>query len=355
MIKYRFEDESVGQSAREQVDAVFDGRSERALAIRGTIQYSPPTERRSLQHGSLLFEVVLNSPRKAEIGRQELDKRSAEVAEIPESGKATLAEHKEPCAYAAISDQKIFGLECDGIDFDVIVNIKPWSRGHIMMTKAEHVGQVLHASELRTALLFLQSLGSDYEGVFSGVLAGASVFHYHFHYHRGSAAVWQNLDAGRVISQPVWAKHGARLLRVAGWPAEAFLFVGADPSELAEVVGVMLDAFVEGENDIPFNLGCRYEFGLFRVLVFPRATDHNHSLALERPQTLNDFPGSWGRFAFEEMGGSVFLLVPDAFKATEPRNVNDAIGQMSASLDSVNLLTDIFAARVGAKLGASVK
>ena len=335
------------QELRHLFESIFEGNDERSRSIKQAMTYQYIPRRHPLHFQELYFEAILNSGRHAYVSETlhqlaEIGPVHSQVADIPSfdqselrsqaRGKRTLCPHMPPpgetdCPLDAIerSPCLIKRVSLNDKEYGLMVNARPWGQNHCMLVTFEQAPQSMRQQELLAGFLLLQSLGTDYEGIFSGVLAGASVYHFHLQIHKGAAAIWRNLEVDSVQLKQFYFSNETAAYTLEGWPAGAFVFESADSKGLSSVVYRMLKALVAGDNDIPYNLGFRYQGDLIQLILFPR------SIAREKPSCLNNHRDSWGRFAFMEMGGSVFLLTPEGYEATleSAQGVYQAIAEMS--------------------------
>jgi len=210
-----------------------------------------------------------------------------------------------------------------GKDYILVANPRPWGYSNFMLVTANPQPQSMTAVELRAGFELINHLGPDFEAIFTGVKAGASVYHFHLQIHKGSAAIWENLEAQQIRKTTFFAKRGITASFVEGWPARSFLFEGSHPEQLAAVVSSFIATLTEGDNDFSYNIGFHRK-DVFRLIVFPRSGE-------EQPVCMAGHPDSWGRFGFSELGGSVFLLTQEAYSTIGESGgmLYDAISEMS--------------------------
>ena len=337
-----------GASAvRELVEGVFRFDTEHALSVKIAMAYQFAPERRFFTHRGLTFEAILNRSRYdyvkdslgklAQAGRSE-EQETLTWASVQGNGpgraqrKRSLLPHMPPPGTASCplddlerNPRHIAWLSCNAKDYGLVVNGRPWGYQHTMLVTRDREPQALGTEELLASLLLLCHLGADFEGIFTGVLAGASVYHFHLQVHRGASVLWRNIEEGNVQLRPFFAREGVRGYTAVGWPAELFLFEAPDCYALARPVSGMIELLARGDNDYPYNIGFRRQDNLLRLVLFPR------SGVAEKPEGVNPYPDSWGRFSFLEMGGGIYLLTPEGYEATvkSPEGLYNAIAQMS--------------------------
>ncbi len=196
-------------------------------------------------------------------------------------------------------------------------------------------------TELLAGFELLNQLGPDYEGIFTGVGAGASVYHFHLQVHRGSAMIWRHLQSGSLKPQVVFSSNGVTVKSCDRWPARMFLFEGVSSEGLATIIQCMIEVLAREENDFSYNIGFRCERGGVQLILIPRS-------GIEQPACIPGHPNSWGRFGFLEMAGSVFLLSPTLFETIEEsaESIYEAIAEMSIRASEESLLLEAFRASV---------
>lgn len=341
---------------RGYLEHIFRFETAYTKVVKEAMSYQFAPEHASISHRGLLFEAVMNpgrynyvkeSLRKlAESKRKHAlnpsDQRPVEaVGPGPARAKGSLLPHmpppgKDACPFdnLGISPLAVARLASLGKNYFLVANSSPWGYHHTMLVTMDPEPQTMTEVELRASLRLIERLGPDYEGIFTGVGAGASIYHFHLQVHRGAAVLWRNLDQGRVQLRQFYASGGVLASTGEGWPAAFFVFEASDAKHLPTVVTRMLSTLVQGENDYPCNISFRVHDGKTRLVLFPRL------LGSEKPTNVNSFPESWGRFAFREMGGDILLLTPEGYEASRyaPEGLYDAIRQMSISRDEMNNL-----------------
>jgi hypothetical protein len=193
--------------------------------------------------------------------------------------------------------------------------------------------------DIMAGIQALKALGSRYEATFSSVGAGASVFHFHLQFHKGAAAIWSNLKK-HLIVRPLAGSPRASINVIEGWPIPLFLVKGRNEMDVSRILARTLTIIGLGNNRMPFNVGFRLAEGMTEAIVVPRRR------ACEKPERLNPHADSWGRFSFNEAGGSIVLMTPEGFEATvkSPARVPAAIAQIGIPTHTVEVLTRSFAA-----------
>ena len=354
-MNYESSDLQEAPDLRDFVEEIFSFNSERARSVRNAMTYQFTPKRKALNCQGLTFEVILNHGRynyvKETLGKlaqvEQADQQMQDNAVVGESVmpgqmryKRSLRPHMPPPGMAACpfddlehSPLLIKRLSCNGKQYGLVVNNRPWGYHHCMLVTFDLEPHLMKEQELLASFQLLRNLGSDYEGIFTGILAGASVYHFHLQVHKGSSAIWGNLERGNVQLKSFYFSKKVIAHWVQGWPAHFFVFEGSDCNGLACVVNQMIEALVAGDNDYPYNIGFRCQNNLIQLILFPK------SGTSEKPTGLNDHPDSWGRFSFLEMGGSIYLLTPEGYEANQ--RIYDAIAQLSIQrLEMAALITD---------------
>lgn len=338
----------------QAIEAAFREDCAFARRARQSISYEfRPSVTQTEWHG-LTFATVLNGSRQEYVLRA-LQKKNMPLPEpyyhdhtsmVPGGRqKRTLVGHVPPpgdlvCPFDSLSDNPfLFAvMKLDRKRYGLVMNARPWSYNHCMLVAFDPDPQEISDEGLRAAMYATIALGPGYEIAFSGVSAGASVYHFHLHIHRKPASIWQNLDDQRLSREQVcdYGKGSAHTL--AGWPAPCVLFVGSEIEELVFLVKTLAEVLTKGDRDIPFNLGFRVLNGSIETILIPRAS------AGERPSRLNTFPNSWGAFAFQEMAGTIHLLTPEGYRATAGAgaNISASIAEMGLSAAEMRKLVGAF-------------
>jgi hypothetical protein len=316
------------------LDNAFGQTGSMAEIIQDAMDYQFNRVRKAVQFNGLSLEILLNQARYSYV-RSTLEKtrqsRRVEVHPQGNPSKLSLRPHIPPpgnpvCEFCDLETSPLFitRLTLDDKDYGLLVNRRPWGYRNFMLVTRDPEPQAMNRQNLRNSFELIKKLGSEYEAIFTGVQAGASVYHFHLQIHRGSAAIWKNLEEKNIRLEPFFSAAGVTASCVEGWPADVFAFEGSDIESLADVVSCMIDTFAEGNNDFPYNIGFRCQDEVIRLLLFPRTGE-------EQPACMTDYPNSWGRFAFLELAGSVFLLTPEAYDAVDESEIYDAIARMSIS------------------------
>jgi hypothetical protein len=332
---------------REFVEELFRFESERARRARDAMAYQFSPERQFFSFHGLTFEAILNRSRydyvreslgklaEAERGRDRAEDARVENEQVGRGQapwKRSLLPHRPPPGLSACplddlanNHRLLARLTCGQKEYGLLVNSRPWGHEQTMLVTFDREPQLMTERELLASLLLLWNLGPEYEGIFTGVLAGASVYHFHLQVHRGRSVIWRNLEGGNLRLDEICSSAAVRACAVDGWPALFFAFEGSDCSRLAAEVSRMIDILARGDNDYPYNLGFRRVGDQIRLVLFPRGGEG------EKPASVNPYPDSWGRFSFLEMGGGIYLLTPEGYEATvrSPEGLYDAIAQMS--------------------------
>ena len=314
------------------LDNAFGQTGTMAEIIQNAMDYQFNRVRKAVQFNGLSLEILLNQARYGYV-RSTLEKtrqsQRIEVHPRRDPSKRSLRPHMPPpgnpvCEFCDLETSPLFitRLTLGDKDYGLLVNRRPWGYRNFMLVTREAEPQAMNSQNLRNGFELIKRLGSEYEAIFTGVQAGASVYHFHLQIHRGSAAIWKNLEQKNIRVEPFFFAPGVTGSCVEGWPAHVFAFEGSDPESLADVVSCMIEIFAKGANDFPYNIGFRYEDEVIRLLLFPRTGE-------EQPVCITGYPDSWGRFAFLELGGSVFLLTPEAYDAVGESQIYDAIASMS--------------------------
>ncbi len=309
----------------------FDGHSSLGVRVTAAMDYRFTPETAQVESDGLVFQLVLNEQRHRYVNTSLTG--LATIGSIASTSRYLTAHsrHRPPpgsatCPFDDLGANELFvGTLIRGhAEYGILVNKQPWGYHHFMLVSTERRGQMITKRDLLTCFGVLRGTGGSDEATFSGVLAGASVLHFHFQIHRGAAAIWHNLEAGGVLCSSRRSDRGTSIGYVDRWPAEAVLITGSDDDDVAMKVSQLVKSFQRPEWSLPYNLGVRHD-GAISVVVVPR------SAPLEKPTGLNDFPDSWGRFSFNEMGGSIVLLSREGFESTKrkPHRIRDAMSQMS--------------------------
>lgn len=329
------------------INDTFDDTGETSQSVRKRMAYQFNPDRKEVPFDGLWLEVVLNHARlnyvrsTMEMARQT---RQAELDLGAGWTKRSVRPHMPPpgrdaCQFCNLQHESplfITQLPLRDKDYGLIVNPRPWGHRNFMLVAKDPEPQTMNRENLRNSFELIKLLGSDYEAIFTGIQAGASVYHFHLQIHRGSAAIWKNLAEKNIHLTPFFSVGDATASWVEGWPIHVFAFEGSDTELLADVVSCMIESFAEGDNDFPYNIGFRYQDGTIRLLLFPRTGE-------ERPDCMTGYPDSWGRFGFLDLGGSVILLTPEAYEAVGEtgREIYDAMALMSIShSERMKLISD---------------
>lgn len=318
------------------IDSTFGPTGETAQLIRKKMAYQFNPDRKVVQFNGLWLEVILNHARLSYV-RSTMEKtRQSQDRELHNEGhsaKKSLRSHMPPpgdvvCQFCDLEQHTLLITQLLLHDkaYGLIANLRPWGHHNFMLVTRDPEPQAMSRKNLRNSFEIIRMLGSEYEAIFTGVQAGASVYHFHLQIHKGSAAIWKNLEDNNIHLEPFFSAAGVTASYVHGWPARVFAFEGSDIEFLADVVSCMIEIFARGDNDFPYNIGFRKQESVIRLLLFPRTGD-------ERPRCMKGHPDSWGRFGFLELGGSVFLLTPEAYEAVgeSGREIYEAIALMSIS------------------------
>ncbi len=332
---------------RNLVEEVFSFDSERFRPVRNAMAYLFTSKREILRYQGLAFEVILNSGRYdyiaetlRKLSQIEQNSQQSQSIGISREGalmnqtrhKKSLLPHMPPpgetrCPLDDLERNPLLigRLHFNQREYGLVVNNCPWEHNHLMLVTFEHDPQSMTERELLAGFQLLRRLGPDYEGIFTGVLAGASVYHFHLQVLKRATAIWQNLECGSVYRKQFYSSKNVTVSSVEGWPARMFIFEGADSSSFSSAVHRMTEVLVAGDNDFPYNLGFRCRGNLIQLILVPR------SGLGEKPTCLNHHPYSWGRFAFGDMGGSIIVLTPEGYEATirSRQGIYDAIAEMS--------------------------
>lgn len=314
------------------IEDVFS-RALEPIAKTQSYQFNPV---RKLVHcGGFKFEVVLNHARLSYVQntlerlRASQHQNKSQGVE-PKNAKCSLQPHKPPpgdeaCSFCNIDLNPLLikKIQLHGNEYALVINKRPWGFHNFMLVTTDAKPQAMTRAELLASFELAKALGSEYEGIFTGVGAGASVYHFHLQMHRGSAAIWRHLEDGTIKPKEFFSANGLTARSCDGWPARMFLFEGDRLEELATIIQCMIESFAKGNNDFPYNIGLRYSSGVQLILI-PRS-------GIEQPSCIPGHPFSWGRFGFLDMAGSVFLLTPAVFETIEdsPERVYEAIAEMS--------------------------
>ena len=328
------------------IDSAFGQTGERAQTVRQAMGYQFSPKSKSVEFNGLWLEVVLNRARYDYV-RSTMEKtRQSQQTELhshTDPSKRSLRPHMPPpgravCQFCDLESSPLFitRLVLRDKNYGLVVNARPWGHRNFMLVTEDPDPQAMSRENLRNSFELIGMLSSDYEGIFTGVQAGASVYHFHLQIHRGSAAIWKNLELMKVRLEPIFSASDLTVSHVEGWPACVFAFEGSNLESLAEVVSCMIETFAKGANDFPYNIGFRREGRVIRLLLFPRTGE-------EQPPCMMGHPDSWGRFGFLELGGSVFLLTPEAYEAIgeSGKEIYEAIAKMSiSSLERTKLIAE---------------
>jgi hypothetical protein len=329
------------------INDTFDQTGERTQSVQERMAYQFKPDRKVVQFNGLSLEAVLNHDRLSYVrSTMELTRQSrqTELDLGDDRTKRSLRPHMPPpgsdvCQFCDLKQKSplfIGRLLLRDKDYGLIVNPRPWGYRNFMLVTKDPEPQAMNRENLTNSFELIKTLGSDYEAIFTGVQAGASVYHFHLQIHRGSAAIWKNLVNRKIQLKPFFTSAGVTASYVEGWPAGVFAFEGSDIESLAAVVSCMIETFAGGDNDFPYNIGFRYQHDVIRLLLFPRTGE-------EQPPCMEDYPDSWGRFGFLELGGSVYILTPEAYEAISESGpaLHDAIARMSINpSEYMKLITD---------------
>jgi len=341
--------ESVDQkpgSLRLVIDDAFTLKL-RSIAEAMSYQFNP--ERKLVHCRGLSFEVVLNAARLTYV-RNTLEKlrNSNHISEshsaIKKNTKHSLQPHQPvpgdtSCSLCAVEVNPLLikNVELGRKQYALVMNKRPWGFHNFMLVTIDAQPQAMTRTELLASFELLKHLGSDYEGIFTGVGAGASVYHFHLQVHKGSAMIWRHLESGSIKPLMVFSSNGVTVKSCDGWPARVFFFEGASFEGLATTIQCMIETLAKGDNDFPYNIGFRYSCGGVQLILIPRS-------GIEQPTCILGHPNSWGRFGFLEMAGSVFLLSPTLFETIEDsaESIYEAIEEMSIGASQEALLINAF-------------
>ena len=328
------------------LDDVFGPNGDRAELVQQKMAYQFNPHRKVVQSKGLWFEVVLNHARLSYVRSTMAMTRQANQGVLhlgDNRTKRSLRPHMPPpgndiCQFCHLKQSALFisSLLLNDKDYALVVNPRPWGHHNFMLVTNDPEPQAMSRENLRNSFELIRILGSEYEAIFTGVQAGASVYHFHLQIHKGSAAIWKNLEQGNIQLKPFFSAAGVTASYAERWPACVFAFESSDLDALANVVSSMIETFVKGENDFPYNIGFRTQGDVIRLLLFPRTGE-------EQPACMEGHPDSWGRFGFLELGGSVFLLTPEAYEAVgeSGREIYEAIASTSISpSESSKLISD---------------
>jgi hypothetical protein len=201
-----------------------------------------------------------------------------------------------------------------------------------MLISVEPEPQILDEAGFAAAVACLSDVGDEYEGVFTGVGAGASVYHFHVHFHKGASVIWRNLENGVLSSEPIIFRSNIRLSLVNDWPAPVLLFETADIGGAAPELACILRLIGPDSGGYGYNVGFRLQEDRLRLLIVPRRLD-----LPETPPPPPEYPHAWGKFAFLEMTGSIFVLEEPAFDhiLKNPSLIRGAIAALKAPADDL--------------------
>lgn len=180
---------------RAVLDRVFGSNDPAFDAVRQSMSYQFRPEATSVKVGSLGFDVILNAGRleyvqqilaaKAKADRAEgKSAPQSPVASIPLQAKKSSAPHSPPpgqatCPFDDIATSPLvlgeFTLQDQA--YLPVVNKRPWSHWHFMLVSERQKPQAITQQHLLAALELVASLGDEFEGMFNGVAAAASVYH----------------------------------------------------------------------------------------------------------------------------------------------------------------------------------
>ncbi len=345
---------------RELLEHVFDQVRSGTWPTTTQLPYLFHPERHLVKYGGLTFELLLNAGRadyvaqitrpmrnathKSTSGSSTAERKQPDGGEAVPSKQSVLPHTPPPgdliCPFDSLerSPHLVQAVRYAGLDYLIVVNLWPWGFNHFMLVTPQPEPQQLTEHHLRAGVELLRKLGPEYEGIFNGVRAGASVYHFHFQYHKGTVALWANLDCGHIIRQ-ILSTRDCTVSRLLGWPAEVFLFEGTDFAEVCRAVTEQVKALSAGDNDVPYNLTFRCAGDRVQCLLILR------SLKGEKPTKLNTQSNSWGRFGLLEMAGSVLLLTRPGFEemVADPstgERIFTAIAEMSVDPHRANRLLD---------------
>jgi len=263
----------------------------------------------------LRFQLVLNS------GRYQYIKSTLSNERLRNDVGA------QACSLDGIEGSPLFlGRYTSGSqEYGILINSRPWGRHHFMLVTLRCEPQVATGDHILSALKLLRDLGNSYEGTFSSAKAGASVQHFHVQYHEGEAAIWGNLKGRILDTYPVINERGVSTKFIKGWPAWAIAVSGRDETQVTYSICRVVDVCENACSRLAYNLGMRHIRDEFEILIFPRIA------GVEKPVALNAYPDSWGRFSFNEMGGSIVLLTAEGLQDTmrAPEQIWNAISDMS--------------------------
>lgn len=315
------------------VEDVFSRKSE-PIAEAMSYQFNPV--RKSVNCQGLSFEVVLNHARHGyvqntlkKLRHSQQTNDTQKVAD--ENVKRSLQPHKPAPGDAGcslcnleLSPLLIKHFQMGRKEYGLVVNKRPWGYHNFMLVTMDPEPQAMTLSELLASFELIKRLGPDYEGIFTGVGAGASVYHFHLQVHKGAAAIWRHLESGAVQLKQFFASKEVTAKVAEGWPARLFFFESANSERLARVAECMIETLGKGGNDFPYNIGFRSRGSAVQLILIPRS-------GIEQPPCIPGHPDSWGRFGFLELAGSIFVLTPAVYDAIveASQRIYDAIAEMS--------------------------
>ena len=332
---------------RAGVDKAFHGTTNVARLVRSALAYEFAPVREVVHWNGLQYHIILNSGRyqyvRETIARlsKPMPQSSTELSLDAAADRHAPPPGEQSCPLDGVeySPQCFGSLMLAGEHYLLVANRRPWGYNHFMLVSVEARGQFMTDGDIMAGIQALQALGSGYEATFSSVGAGASVFHFHLQFHKGAAAIWSNLKK-HLIVRPLAGSPRASINVIEGWPIPLFLVKGRNEMDVSRILARTLTIIGLGNNRMPFNIGFRVAEGMNEAIVVPRRR------ACEKPERLNPHADSWGRFSFNEAGGSIVLMTPEGFEATvkSPARVPAAIAQIGIPTHTVEVLTRSLAA-----------
>jgi hypothetical protein len=325
---------------RELIREAFHGTSSLARSVRTNVEYPYEPLTADVEHEGLLYRLILNESRARYVGETlaQIASAQSEESKRPEVHAALVSEmlrndylHRPPlgattCRFDALKDNELYlaDIKLASTSYALIGNKRPWGHEHFLLVAYENRGQAITDVDLRACFEALRGLGPAYEATFAGVLAGASVLHFHLQLHRGSAPIWDNLEANRLQLVTHHDQGDMSISITRNWPASALLFRGRDDLVAQAVSTAITDNRLSSEPR-PYNIGIKLIDGRPATFLFFRSVD------AEKPESLNRFPYSYGRFSFNEMGGSMVMLAREGFDdcISHPAGIPRSISEMS--------------------------
>jgi hypothetical protein len=183
-----------------------------------------------VRNGKLSYNVLLNTGRCKYVQRtteplSECRPTSIVQHNSADQRKITLKPHMVPPGFNKCSIDDVLNSLVAIAPFTIsrrtcaiVANPYPWGFKHAMVVSLGQKPQALVKGSIRDAIAVVDSLGEDYEGMFNGVVAAASVFHFHLQLHCGLTAIWDDLASGAVCPQRLSSSTGVSANDLAGWP-----------------------------------------------------------------------------------------------------------------------------------------